>query len=67
MSSNLQIYRTATGLLVEHGHDAPVQVAKRAVHHLHANEFDKCRIWIQVLKAIRDLMIMQAPPGTKLH
>ncbi len=67
MASNLDVYRVATNILTEHGYDAPTYVAQRAVKKLHENEFDNCRAWIQILKAIRDLMIVQAPPDAKLH
>ncbi len=54
MTSDLDIYRTASVLIREHGEDADLVAAERADSFLDAGDIDGSMIWKRVLKAIKE-------------
>jgi hypothetical protein len=60
MTSDLDIYRTASVLIREHGDEADFVAAQRADSFLEAGDFDGQMIWKRVLKAVKEIQ-RQAP------
>ncbi len=56
MTSDLDIYRTASVLIREHGEDADLVAAERADSFLDAGDIDGSMIWKRVLKAIKETL-----------
>ncbi len=54
MTSDLDIYRTASVLIREHGEDADLVAAERADSFLDAGDIDGSMIWKRVLKVIKE-------------
>ena len=53
MASDLDIYRTASVLIREHGEDAALEAAQRADAMLEEGYLDGLRVWKQVLASIK--------------
>jgi hypothetical protein len=60
MTSDLDIYRTASVLIREHGDEADFVAAQRADSFLEAGDIDGQMIWKRVLKAVKEIQ-RQAP------
>ncbi len=54
MTSDLDIYRTASVLIREHGEEADLVLAERADSFLEAGDMAGSVVWKQVLKAIKE-------------
>ncbi len=54
MTSDLDIYRTASVLVKHYGKDAALVAAERADSFLDAGDIDGSMIWNRVLKAIKE-------------
>lgn len=64
---DIDIYRTASVLIEQHGNDAPIYAATRADEMLAAGDIDGQRVWQRVIKVI-DLLLSELPPaGSKHH
>ncbi len=55
MTSDLDIYRTASVLIREHGEDAALETAQRADAMLEKGSLDGQRVWKRVLAAVREI------------
>jgi hypothetical protein len=55
MTSDLDIYRTASVLIREHGDEADLVAAQRADSFLEAGDVDGQMIWKRVLKAVKEI------------
>jgi hypothetical protein len=55
MTSDLDVYRTASVLIREHGEDADLEAAQRADAMLEKGRLDGQRVWKRVLVAIKDI------------
>ena len=55
MTSDLDIYRTASVLIREHGDQADLVAAERADGFLEAGDVDGCSVWKRVLAAIKEI------------
>lgn len=64
---DIDIYRTASVLITQHGKDAAIHAAMRADEMLAAGDIDGQRVWQRVIKAIDQLLSEQPPEGSKLH
>ncbi len=53
MTSDLDIYRTASVLIREHGEDAAMETAQRADAMLDRGSVDGQRVWKRVLAAVK--------------
>ncbi len=54
MTSDLDIYRTASVLIREHGEDATLEAAQRADAMLEKGSVDGQRTWKRVLAAVKE-------------
>ena len=55
MTSDLDIYRTASVLIREHGDEADLVAAMRADSFLEAGDMAGSAVWRRVLKAIKEI------------
>lgn len=55
LTSDLDIYRTASVLIREHGDEAELVAAMRADSFLEAGDFVGSAVWHRVLKAIKEV------------
>ena len=55
MTSDLDIYRTASVLIREHGDEANLVAAQRADEFLDKGDMDGSAVWRRVLKAIKEI------------
>ncbi|HEX9597107.1 MAG TPA: hypothetical protein VF982_09540 [Anaerolineales bacterium] len=55
MTSDLDIYRTASVLIREHGDEADLVAAMRADSFLKAGDMAGSAVWRRVLKAIKEI------------
>lgn len=55
MTSDLDVYRTASVLIREHGNEADLVAAMRADSFLEAGDIAGSAVWRHVLKAIREI------------
>ncbi len=54
MTSDLDIFRSASLLMKQHGEDAPIQAAMRADAMLEKGDLDGCAMWKRIVKARSD-------------
>lgn len=63
MTDEIDIYRTANLLVKQHGEmEAAIHAAQRADELLDAGDMQGRRVWLKVLKAVRELSDGE-PPG----
>ncbi len=55
------ILRAARSMLDKHGANASTHIAKRADAMREAGDMDGCRLWLQILDALKDPEISQEP------
>ncbi len=67
MTSDLDIYRTASVLIREHGEEADLVAAMRADSFLDDGDIDGSAIWKRVLKAIKDIQRQEPREGEKVN
>ncbi len=67
MTSNIDIYRTANGLVKQYGEDAPIHAAMLADEQLAEGDMDGYAVWKQILAAIEELMSEKRPEGARFH
>ncbi len=68
MTSDLDIYRSAKLLIVQHGEDAPIFAAQQADACLEKGDLDGKAVWMGVIRAIKELLDQQPPSSdTPLH
>ncbi len=66
MTSDLDIYRTATVLMRERGEDAVIEAAMRGDAQLDKGDMDGRAVWLRVIAAIKELE-NQEPEGETVH
>lgn len=67
MASDLDILRTAHGLIRLHGPDAELIAARRADELLGAGDMDGHALSLRILKAIKELRRSAPDPGETTH
>ena len=55
MTPDLDIYRSARGLIDRHGEDAPIHAAMRADDMLEAGDLNGYAVWKRILRAVGKL------------
>ncbi len=63
MTSDLDIYRTASVLIRELGEDATLEVAQRADAMLEKGHIKGAAVWKRVLKAVEEMQRTELIPG----
>jgi len=54
MTTDIDVYRSANLLIKQHGDDAEIHAAMRADELLASGDLDGQRVWMQIIKAIKD-------------
>ncbi len=67
MTSDLDIYRSATLLVKQHGPDAPIHAAMRADAMLDKGDLDGLAVLKRVLRAVEELQGTVPKPGEAVH
>ncbi len=67
MTSDLDIYRAANLLVMQHGEDAPIEAAMRADAMLEKGDLDGLAVWKRILRAVEELQGADPAPGTWVH
>ncbi len=67
MASDLDIYRTASVLIREHGEEADLEAAQRADGFLDAGDMDGLAVWKRVLKAIKEIQRQEPREGEAVN
>lgn len=67
MTSDLDIYRTASVLIREHGDEASLVAAQRADSFLEAGDIGGLAIWKRVLRAIREIQREEPTAGEAVN
>jgi hypothetical protein len=67
MTSDINIYRSAYELIIQHGDEAPIHAAIRADEMLEAGDMDGKRVWLRIMKAVDELLAKERPTGEALH
>ena len=65
MIPDLDIFRSASLLVKQHGKDAPIEAAMRADAMLEAGDLDGLATWKRILRAVEELQGME--PGARVH
>ena len=65
MTSDLDIYRSASVLIKRHGQDAPIHAAMRADAMLEKGDLGGLAVWKRILRAVEELQ--ETEPGGKMH
>ncbi len=64
---DLDIYRSASVLIREHGDDATLQAAMRADAMLEKGDLGGCAVWRRILRATKTLQSTEPTPGNQIH
>ncbi len=64
---DLDIYRTATVLIKQHGQDAPIHAAMRANELLDKGNMEGCAVFKRVIKAVEEMLSKERPPGVSVQ
>ena len=67
MISDLDIYRTASVLIHEHGEDAEVEAAQWADAMLENGDLEGQAMWERVMLAVDDIQRTELCPGERHH
>jgi hypothetical protein len=67
MTSDLDIYRTASVLIREHGEEANLVAAQRADSFLEAGDIEGCSVWKRVLRAIKEIQREEPRDGEAVN
>ncbi len=67
MTSDLDIYRSATELIKQHGDAADIEAAMRADERLAAGDMEGEAVWLRILKAIAELLAEKRPDDAEVH
>ncbi len=67
MTSDLDVYRTASVLIRWHGEDADLQAAQRADAMLEKGSLDGQRVWRRVLAAVKEIQRQEAREGEAVN
>ena len=64
---DIDIFRSATALIKQHGDDAQLLAIKRATKMLDAGDVDGYAVWKRILRAIEDMKQETPRPGERQH
>jgi len=67
MTSDLDIYRSANGLVKHHGPDAPIEAAMRADAMLEKGDLEGYDVWKRILRAVEKLLSKERPDGATVQ
>ncbi len=67
VTSDLDIYRSASELIKQHGEAADIEAAMRADQCLAAGDMEGEAVWLRIVKAIEELLEKEWPEGEKVH
>ncbi len=67
MTSDLDIYRSASLLVKRHGQDAPIHAALRADAMLDKGDLKGVAVWRRVLRAVEELQGTEPKSGEAVH
>ncbi len=67
MTSDLDIFRSASLLVKQHGPDAPIHAAMKADAMLEAGDLDGAAVWKRIVRAVEELQRVEPRPGGKVH
>ena len=67
MTTKLDIYRTASILIREHGEDAAIHAAMRADELLDRGDLDGSAVWRKVKRAVEELLREAAREDETVH
>ncbi len=67
MTSEIDIYRTASVLIREHGEDAALEAAQRADAMLEKGAIDGQRVWKLVLAAVKEIQRQEPQEGEAVN
>jgi len=67
MQDSLDIYRSASALIKQHGDEAPIHAAMRADEMLEAGDLDGLAVWKQILRAVDELLTEEVPEGAVVN
>ncbi len=67
MTSDLDIYRSASELIKQYGEDAPTLAAMQADELMEAGDMDGRAVWLRIVKAIEELLSEERPEGAEVH
>lgn len=67
VSSDLDIYRSAAGIIRGHGEDAAIEAARRADEMLNKGDIDGQRAWLRILAAVQELQRTERPEGVTVN
>ena len=65
--SDLDIYRSARLLIDQHGDEAPIRAAMQADAMLDKGDLDGQRVWLRILRAVKDLLHARPSGGEPIH
>ena len=64
---DIDIFRAATVLIKQHGHDAQLVAIKRATEMLNVGDVDGYAVWKRTVDAIKDMERETPRPGEQRH
>ena len=67
MTSDLDIYRSASELIKQHGEVADIEAAMRADELMEAGDMEGRAVWLRIIKAIEELLSEERPDGVEVH
>ncbi len=67
MTSDIDIYRSASVLVKRHGEDAPIEAAMRADAMLQAGDLGGLAVWRRILRAVEELQGAAPGPGVQVR
>ena len=67
MTSDLDIYRSASVLIKRHGQDAPIHAAMRADAMLEKGDLDGYAVWRRILRAVGELRRTELEAGERIN
>ena len=67
MVGNLDIYRSASVLIREHGEDAALEAAQRADAMLERGDMEGLAVWKRIITAVEEIQRQDRRPGEPAH
>jgi hypothetical protein len=67
MVEDIDIYRPANIIVMQHGEDAPIHAAMRADKFLEAGDLDGYAVWLRIVKAVEDLLRSEPRRGERVQ
>ncbi len=67
MTSDIDIFRSASVLIREHGDDAALEAAQRADAMLERGDMEGAAVWRRIVKAAKELQRAEPSAGEAIH